>query len=560
MFGYVSITKLQNRDLIDKAGREGLIANKAYRDLRFTLTDFFKDVANEFFSTKTGTFGEAKERVKARKKLIDAQQKRSNEIIQHAKDQLKRKLDYLSTATTKLETVFESAVRELENLNPEDHESIVRISDKFVAGITELERQANFEITDELEELKDEELNISIFDYKKAIRALPKDIDGYVSRFKTEVNNRFPELGSSLERKNRIKEEYQELIDLLKDEHNNSMKEISESFDKIEDFAKAEYENSLISIGKVLMEATRTDSVEAAFKSKSGDLSEILVRLNRVATQSVDRLITLSQSLNSYLKAFLESDPKALLAAQTGEIRDLREQVDKNLGLVQIGLSVEIIDHDLNKLYSGIKAKLKRFRELVEANPTEARLVEDLTAAFQHIEQRYKLMSPLYRSSIRRKEIISGERIRDYIMEFLQNQIEVAGVTIKSTPDFLSFKVKESPAVVLPVFVNVIDNSIYWIRKKDKERRIQLDRFEDVLTVNDTGTGIHETLLEKIFESLFSTQPSGRGLGLYVARANLERYGHEIWATNERPYKKKDMSGACICVKFNAEALVKEES
>ena len=34
MFGYLGITRDANRNLTDKAGREGLIENKAYREIK----------------------------------------------------------------------------------------------------------------------------------------------------------------------------------------------------------------------------------------------------------------------------------------------------------------------------------------------------------------------------------------------------------------------------------------------------------------------------------------------------------------------------------------------
>ena len=49
-----------------------------------------------------------------------------------------------------------------------------------------------------------------------------------------------------------------------------------------------------------------------------------------------------------------------------------------------------------------------------------------------------------------------------------------------------------------------------------------------LITTDDTGVGISEENLERIFENGFSTKGKGRGTGLYQAKEMVERYGGEI--------------------------------
>ncbi len=44
MFGFVVINKKENPKLKDKAGREGLINNPAYRQFRNSLIEFFSEM------------------------------------------------------------------------------------------------------------------------------------------------------------------------------------------------------------------------------------------------------------------------------------------------------------------------------------------------------------------------------------------------------------------------------------------------------------------------------------------------------------------------------------
>jgi len=57
-----------------------------------------------------------------------------------------------------------------------------------------------------------------------------------------------------------------------------------------------------------------------------------------------------------------------------------------------------------------------------------------------------------------------------------------------------------------------------------------------VITVRDHGPGVSMENLLKVFDSFFSTKPSGMGLGLAIARSIVESHGGRIWAENSEPY------------------------
>ena len=48
------------------------------------------------------------------------------------------------------------------------------------------------------------------------------------------------------------------------------------------------------------------------------------------------------------------------------------------------------------------------------------------------------------------------------------------------------------------------------------------------LDVTDTGVGMDEEALERVFEPYFSTKTTGTGLGLPIARRNIELNGGSI--------------------------------
>lgn len=54
------------------------------------------------------------------------------------------------------------------------------------------------------------------------------------------------------------------------------------------------------------------------------------------------------------------------------------------------------------------------------------------------------------------------------------------------------------------------------------------------LMINDTGIGIPENLLDRVFDMNFTTKGSGTGIGLYVTRSVIESHQGQIVATKAR--------------------------
>lgn len=177
--------------------------------------------------------------------------------------------------------------------------------------------------------------------------------------------------------------------------------------------------------------------------------------------------------------------------------------------------------------------------------------VNSLQSTFQHLELRYRQLEPLYRASYRTKKQITGENILDFVRQFLAHDLDVVGVSLDASDRFLNFNILETPALIHPAFVNLVDNAIFWLRSVDR-RTIRFDIVNDAVVVNDSGPGIHETMLERVFEAFTTTKQNGRGLGLYIARQSLSLVNHEIWATNDSAYKVEP--GACFCLKFSEKA------
>ena len=172
------------------------------------------------------------------------------------------------------------------------------------------------------------------------------------------------------------------------------------------------------------------------------------------------------------------------------------------------------------------------------------------------IETQMKDIQLLFPSTkLRTKKINVNEIIekvhRLYMRPFKENSIDFS--IIRSTSPLI---VKTTDAVLLQVFINLFDNSLYWLKTVDISRKIEIfiDGNNQRVIFSDNGPGIDDESKGYIFEAFYSGKgEEGRGLGLYIARQLLERYDYTIELASFS--KDKRLSGANFVLEFIKEDI-----
>jgi signal transduction histidine kinase len=86
------------------------------------------------------------------------------------------------------------------------------------------------------------------------------------------------------------------------------------------------------------------------------------------------------------------------------------------------------------------------------------------------------------------------------------------------------------------VFSNLVKNGIQAIpsgRKGIIAFHSDCDEDYVYVTVEDNGSGIPESIREKLFHPNFTTKSSGMGMGLAISRKIIEDFGGELWYETE---------------------------
>jgi PAS domain S-box-containing protein len=87
------------------------------------------------------------------------------------------------------------------------------------------------------------------------------------------------------------------------------------------------------------------------------------------------------------------------------------------------------------------------------------------------------------------------------------------------------------------VLINLIINGLQSIESVNGKRELLVQSRVDpegnvVVAVKDSGAGIREANLPRLFEPFFTTRSSGMGMGLAVSSSIVDAHGGQIWASN----------------------------
>ncbi len=237
----------------------------------------------------------------------------------------------------------------------------------------------------------------------------------------------------------------------------------------------------------------------------------------------------------------------------------LIERAEFTEDLAAVGITVEAASHDLMLMVERAKDKI----DYLAKHGTSPKFdkielkdgLEQLRGQITIIEDQIRGIQPIFRSS---RRVSKKHRIKDIIESVRKYYDSNLG------KNEIKFEVKEigpplvakcSEAFLLQTFINLLDNSYYWLTTIDNKPKVikaSLDGNKLVAFFSDNGPGVKEDDAEYIFEPFFSTKGiDGRGLGLYIARQLLERADFKI----EYVTKKNDkiLSGANFKIDFSTE-------
>jgi signal transduction histidine kinase len=525
VFGRVGLTRIANPNLRDKAGREGLIDNAARRELRHLVVTLLMKSARQYFGSASEFRTQWLPEIEARNNVAKAAEAKIakvgvRELLTHLREQGPQ-LDVALNDSKSLAT----EIREAKRAKNADH--IARLSAKVESTV---QLRAKFRPPP-----KPAKLSTKVEDDYRDFRDRYNAFAAVVVSITAEWNAATAEMPD------------QDRESVIRSALGRHQKFLSDELRKWQQQSK-----TLLS-AEVLRIETRVESDRGAYYSDVApwlkDAEEKEISIREVLTYLDATREQLSRSLAGYYEPYVkaltklaaEIDIDSAVVWSVEERATLQERLDQLNSLAQLGVTVEIVGHELETLDLQITRNLKRL-------PKQIRDSEAFKLAFdahEALTTRLHFLSPLRMAGAQLKEVIEGTKIADYLFGFFEIQLRESNVNLEITDEFRSFNFIDYSHRIYPVFLNLVNNALYWV-KFVTERHIKIDMVGTEVVVADSGRGVDPDDVPHLFELFFTRRVAGRGVGLYLCRANLAASGHSIRYQQGGPL----LRGANFIMKF----------
>ena len=220
------------------------------------------------------------------------------------------------------------------------------------------------------------------------------------------------------------------------------------------------------------------------------------------------------------------------LEAANEELTGAQEQLIRSEKLAAIGQLAGGVGHELRNPLGAIKNAVYYVRRKVaksELARKEPRVLEFINIMDEEISSSNKIITDLLGFSRVGKPSVLPTRIEKIIEDALSRVTIPENIELIEKLDSDLTEVEVDPDQIQQVLVNMMTNAIQAMTEGGKLTvgARQNAKFLDI-EITDTGAGIPQESVDKIFEPLFTTRAKGIGLGLAVSKSIIDRHGGHV--------------------------------
>lgn len=527
MFGRIALSRRRNPNLRDKAGREGLLDNRAAKTLKGVVANILMVAARRYFGTASDL----------RKELLpDIQDKNAKQRAAEAREKLLKRM--------RIE--FRAKLRENGSVLPSLAADVaaqrgrVSVHNEFGA----IAAQAS------VEKLQQRVMELQLPEAPRPLGSIEEDYEDYrreMASIQREILELAHEVDAEIEAVTLAEPQV-----VLADQTRRAVRRFGERLEgwreEIDRRQKGEF-NRLRDLLQTRRRAFDEAAAAIELRLNAGELN--LLQASRLLTEVQRRMDQESADIFVPYIGALESlgesiDLQSLASVGMEEISALRADLDRLNSLAQLGIAVEIVGHELESYDEMIGAGLRELPPEVRAS----KAADSIAFGHEGLTDQLRFLSPLRLAGQRVHEWITGEDFYKYLNEFFKLSFGRSRVKLTATPEFLAFRVYDQKSRLLPVFINLVNNSLYWLGASEVvDRRILLSVVNGRVVVSDNGPGVADEDVPNLFALFFTRRlRGGRGVGLYLSRANLAGGGHRIsYATTA---EDRPLPGANFIIEF----------
>jgi len=213
------------------------------------------------------------------------------------------------------------------------------------------------------------------------------------------------------------------------------------------------------------------------------------------------------------------------------ELFQAQMQLLQSEKLADMGKLTSQIAHEMNNPMYGIMNTLELLKTEISPSNRRRKLLDMSINEIYRLTEMLKKMLSYSSQSQDTKQILDVNPIMDETILSFQNQLKEKNIDYELSLNVENKQVNASKKQLKQVFNDIIKNAIEAMKKGGKLNiNTSSDNEHVLIEIKDTGIGIKEENMDKIFESFYTTKSSvyGVGLGLSACYGFIKNHGGEI--------------------------------
>lgn len=218
-----------------------------------------------------------------------------------------------------------------------------------------------------------------------------------------------------------------------------------------------------------------------------------------------------------------------IIESRTIEQRKLVEQLNLAERLAALGEMVAGVSHEIKNPLGIIQSTAELLNNMPDADENQKKLSNVITEESIRLNRIVTEFLDFARPHELNLHNFNLNEIIQKNIDFLKPEIDKKGIKVETNLDSKRFQITADQDLLHRVIMNLIINAMQAITGEGKINiNVAEERGGYNIDIIDSGCGISDENLNKIFNPFFTTKEKGSGLGLPIVRKIVEGHGGNI--------------------------------
>jgi PAS domain S-box-containing protein len=281
-------------------------------------------------------------------------------------------------------------------------------------------------------------------------------------------------------------------------------------------------------LDKILLPAGETNLLDSVWINAGGILTErgdVLLRRRDGEEVLVElRVLAVSSLMDNLSHVIFLSDQQ--------EKNELARRTKQLQTQANIGEMIAVFSHEVRNPINNIRMGVENLAAVL---PEDAEYQEDLNRILMDIDRVTELMKNIltgYRSREYQKATLDLNHLLDGLAYRWQGKVQDQGIKISVFKDERDAYVNGDKRSLEQVFNNIIQNGVNAIQPNPGEITLKVSVDEELaqvgVDISDSGPGIPDEIMDKIFNLYFTTKEDGHGIGLAITKQIVDAHNGQL--------------------------------